>query len=105
MHRENLCLAVGFACPQQFPPGVRSYALQQRSRGEVEAVFGLCLFGLYPTFIRVGLILKHACMSTDECVRESVGWSPRSDVLLHAARHRVEHDALQMMTDSQKPCS
>lgn len=37
IQRENLCLAVGFLCPQQFPPGVRSSALWQR---RAEARFG-----------------------------------------------------------------
>lgn len=72
IRRENLCLAVGFLCPQLFPQEVRSWGLRQRgAEARFWVVFRLtcvCLFGLYLTFIHVGLIFKraHACVYVGE---------------------------------------
>ena len=71
IHRENLCLAVGFLCPQQFPQGVRSWLWHGRVEARFVHIFRLtCLFELYHTFIHLGLILKCAYMHAQICVWE-----------------------------------
>lgn len=41
IHRENLCLAVGFLCPQQFPQGVRSWLWHGRAEARFVHIFRL----------------------------------------------------------------
>lgn len=82
IHRENLCLAVGFLCPQQFLQGVRS----------------LVLLHFYSCWVD-----SQVCMYTQICVyeRERVGRSSCPGVLLCTACQKVEPDALS--DDDRQP--